>query len=444
MVNTYSVRGLAFSLRCDTTLLCGAATATVPGRGIYEYTLPYTQTSCPTNWTVQTSGITTQLNAVKSVSNLVVWTAGAGAVVRKTTNAGLTWTNANPNPGVINGDVYAIDAFDANTAWVTTSPAATFIYRTTNGGTNWTQVFTQAGGFIDGLRFVDANTGFAYGDPVGARWSLWKSTNGGANWDSTGLYVAQNAAEAGWNNAIEIKGNHIWFGTSGTRVYHSSNFGATWTFGATTGEANSYSVSFSDVNLGMMGGTTMQKTIDGGATWAAITVPGTGNITALASLGNTFWYTRGLNVYKTVDAGTTWTTAYTGVTNNLLDLDITTLGCCPVGWAIGAGGVIVGTGFITGTTENNNQTPVQYSLSQNYPNPFNPSTRISFQLPKAGVVNLVVFDLLGREVKSLVSDFRQAGTYSIEFDASNYASGVYFYKLQSGSFTETKKMLLIK
>ena len=85
-----------------------------------------------------------------------------------------------------------------------------------------------------------------------------------------------------------------------------------------------------------------------------------------------------------------------------------------------------------------------YSLNQNYPNPFNPSTVISYQLPGKGFVSLKVFDVLGREVNTLVNDFRNAGKYSIQFNAENLSSGTYFYQFRTGNFIETKKMLLIK
>ncbi len=88
--------------------------------------------------------------------------------------------------------------------------------------------------------------------------------------------------------------------------------------------------------------------------------------------------------------------------------------------------------------------PKVYSLSQNYPNPFNPTTSIIFGLPKASLVKLVVYDILGRVVSTLVNERRAAGMYNIAFDASNYASGVYFYKLDAGDFTSIKKMILLK
>jgi hypothetical protein len=83
-------------------------------------------------------------------------------------------------------------------------------------------------------------------------------------------------------------------------------------------------------------------------------------------------------------------------------------------------------------------------LSQNYPNPFNPSTIINYQLPNTSDVKLIVYDLLGQEVRTLVNEKQNAGSYQVQFDGSNLASGVYFYKLSATEFTETKKMILIK
>ncbi len=88
--------------------------------------------------------------------------------------------------------------------------------------------------------------------------------------------------------------------------------------------------------------------------------------------------------------------------------------------------------------------PTEYALMQNYPNPFNPTTVIRYQLPTASWVRLEVFDVLGKQVASLVNSAQAAGDYSVTFNASNLASGVYFYRLQAGSFVQTKKMLLIK
>jgi len=97
----------------------------------------------------------------------------------------------------------------------------------------------------------------------------------------------------------------------------------------------------------------------------------------------------------------------------------------------------------TGILENNIQLN-QFKLEQNYPNPFNPSTTISFSLPEYGFVKLKIFDMLGKEIKTLVNEFKNAGNYFVDFNGSDLSSGVYYYKLITGDFVTTKKMLLIK
>lgn len=90
------------------------------------------------------------------------------------------------------------------------------------------------------------------------------------------------------------------------------------------------------------------------------------------------------------------------------------------------------------------EVPQAFTLKQNYPNPFNPSTKINFSLPKAGIVTLKVYDITGKEVANLVNQNLSVGTYEYDFNASNLTSGIYFYTLKTGNFTETKKMMLVK
>ena len=88
--------------------------------------------------------------------------------------------------------------------------------------------------------------------------------------------------------------------------------------------------------------------------------------------------------------------------------------------------------------------PTKTELLQNYPNPFNPSTTISFSLPTKSFVSLKVFDALGREVDTILNDELSTGSYSRQWNASNMPSGIYFYRLQAGAFTETKKLVLLR
>lgn len=105
--------------------------------------------------------------------------------------------------------------------------------------------------------------------------------------------------------------------------------------------------------------------------------------------------------------------------------------------------IIYGT-QIVGINNNNTGTPSSYSLKQNYPNPFNPSTNVSFDMPKSGLVKIAVYDVMGKQVDVIVNKQMEAGSYSFTYDASKLSSGLYFYTLTSGDFKETKKMMLIK
>jgi hypothetical protein len=109
-----------------------------------------------------------------------------------------------------------------------------------------------------------------------------------------------------------------------------------------------------------------------------------------------------------------------------------------VGWApaIGYGSIV--------SVESEMIVPEKFVLYQSYPNPFNPSTRIKYSIPNSEIVSLKVYDILGREIAVILDEYKSAGTYTIEFNASRFASGVYFYQLQAGSFVETKKMVLMK
>jgi len=400
---------------------------------------------CTYTWTPQTSGSTALLYSVKSVNNLVAWSAGATAVVRRTTDGGTTWTNANPNPGVIVGDIYNVEAIDANTAYVTTSAASTFIYKTTNGGTNWTQVFTVAGGFINTIKMISPLNGYAFGDVLAGTWLVLITTDGGTTW--TPLPTAPTGgAEDGRNNCLQITGTDIWFGTGQNKVYHSTNLGLTWTNSTVTGITGQVTgIQFNTPLIGIVGGATMSKTTDGGATWTLLAASGTGTISGIEGSGTDFWYVRGTGIYRSTDLGTTWTSVHTQTAaQNDINL-VQDISGCMVGWSAGTTGTTSKmTGVPVGINDPSSEIPATYSLMQNYPNPFNPTTNITFAMPLAGNVELKVYDLLGKEVATLVTGNLNAGTHVVPFDASALASGVYIYKITSGSFIDSKKMVLIK
>ncbi len=390
-------------------------------------------------WTEQTSGLTTSLYSVSAVDDNIAWIAGAGGKVLRTTNKGVTWTQTTSPSST---DNYTMYAFDANTAIVTASgTTAAYVYRTTNGGNNWTTVLTQTGGFFDDVQFKDANNGILYGDPVGGRWTIFKSSNGGATWDSTGMYVATTAA--GWNNGMYLSGNTVYFGTNNGKLVYSTDFGTSWTIQSTL-QANTYVTWFNSPTTGLTGGAELNITSNGGTNWSALTSVGTGNISGITGASTSWWMTRQTTaVNYSSNNGTSWSAQYTAPAGNFYHLTKSRSGATI--WGVRSNGGISRYGQPTsGISPISNTAPDNYMLSQNYPNPFNPVTKINFAIPKSGFVTIKIYDLLGKEVRTLVNETKNAGSYSVDFNGSELSSGIYFYKINVNGFSDIKKMTLIK
>ena len=114
------------------------------------------------------------------------------------------------------------------------------------------------------------------------------------------------------------------------------------------------------------------------------------------------------------------------------------------GWVVGRSAIYHTTNGGITFLGDETEIPAEFELYQNYPNPFNPKTKIEFDIPVNGFVNLKIYDVLDNEIKTLINELKPAGGYQIEFDGSSLASGIYFYKLQAGGYSEVKKMCLIK
>jgi hypothetical protein len=407
------------------------------------------------------SGVTTALTSVYD-GGFYPWICGYSGVVLRSTNLGTNWINVSGN-GIPNTvSLISICNIDQNIA-ITAGylGSNTFVYRTSNAGANWIQVFTETGGFIDAVYLYSyGGGGFMYGDPVGGRWSLWKTTNNGLNWDSTGLYLHQAGTEAGWNNAMFVRNNNIWFGTNNTRIYYSSNLGTNWTVQSTAPELNSYAVWFgTDTIYGYAGGSTMLYTTNSGINWRDTTFPvaGTfGGFTWAMGPVNSFpppivWCVINDNkIYQNL-YGTGWLSAYTAPagTYRYINTHSSTMPY-PYAWAVRSnGGITRLRTFFSGIRKISSSIPDGFKLYDNYPNPFNPSTMIRFEIPPSkGVggmnISLTIYDALGREVETLVNEKLTAGTYEVEWNAEKYTSGVYFYRLITDGYNVTKKMILIK
>lgn len=403
--------------------------------------------NCVYQWNAQNSGIANQLTVVKAVDGLNCWTGGANSVVRRTTDGGVTWVNGNPNPVVIAGMVNCIDAIDGNIAWLsTTNSGSTFIYKTTNGGANWQQVFSSAQTRIFGLKMTDASNGFAFGDPISNIWQMLVTTNGGINWQQSPNAPAAGNIETCLPNSFQVSLPNIWWGTSVTTVYRSTNSGASFTsHPANVTGIYILAVHYNTEGVGFSSSTSMSKSTNSGVSYASLPAPGSGNIEAIQGEGQNFWFIRGNGIYRSSDSGGSWEPVFTSA-QSLVHMDFPdNLSGCQTGWAVGNGGYIYKmTGHIVGTSVNQNEIPAAYDLKQNFPNPFNPETTIEFSIPQSAYVELRVFDVIGNEVSLLENSELTAGNYSYNFNMAQLASGVYFYTLKTPEFTQTRKMLMVK
>jgi hypothetical protein len=252
---------------------------------------------------------------------------------------------------------------------------------------------------------IDENSGWV----INNRPRPWKTTNGGQTWDSTSL---SDSYSAGLFYDIKMFDMNTGYCCgSMNRIYKTTNGGATpWqnvSFSSTTVITN-YTLEFATPLEGVVMGTygTAYYTSNGGAGWI--------NSSLFCSIDDIYgsFLTADRKLY-----GTTLTNAGVFKNSNV---------------------------FPVGITGNNELIPDAFSLEQNYPNPFNQSTMFNVQCSMAGIVQVKVFDVLGREVAVLLNEYLNPGKYRINFDAGNLTSGIYFYRLTVNDFSETRKMLLMK
>lgn len=195
------------------------------------------------------------------------------------------------------------------------------------------------------------------------------------------------------------------------------------------------------------GGGAIAKTIDNGDTWTtkffshplhSISFPISGTSQVGYCVGDSG------AILKTSNAGENWHNQISPTSEKLNKVYFVDQN---FGFAVGDNGTILRTtdGGVTHVDgDKNNDLPKEFLLFQNYPNPFNPTTNIGFRIAEFGFVSLKIYDILGNEIATLVDEYKSAGKYEVEFDASNLTSGVYFYTMRSNNFMATKKLVLLK
>jgi photosystem II stability/assembly factor-like uncharacterized protein len=302
-------------------------------------------------WSEQVSGVTSILRTVKAVSPSIAWAAGAAGVVLRTTNGGNTWSSVGGGAIGTTAIIYNVEALDATTAFVTTSPSSAFthIFRTTNAGVSWDTVFTQTGTdpFINYIHMFNATDGIAQGDPIGGRWTIVRTSNGGASWERDTVNAPlQVGTEFGANNGMAVRGTtHIWFtpGT-GNGFYSSTNGGTTWTRTTLPAAGFTAGIDFINTQYGVVGnsGGVAARTTDGGATWNPVTIGTTGAIYGVGTAGTLdFWTTRGTTIQTSNNRGASWAQDFSNAAAGIFNhADFLTSGSNAHGWAVTSTGKI--------------------------------------------------------------------------------------------------------
>ncbi len=410
------------------------------------------------------------------------WVINILGPVYKTTDGGHNWDTLTTFLHLL---LRSAGFFDTQTGIIGTLDSNHILYRTTNGGTNWTEITNISNPKpkgICGISIVNSQTAYACGR-YSSPGNIIKTTDAGLTWTSFILpsYVFCLVDCYFWSpdSGIAVGGfeNQV---TSGPMVLLTTNGGIVWDSVHTSTSGNyCWKISFISRNIGYVSTENFStlthyfKTTNGGLNW----VDKSFMVYDAQGIGfaneNTGWiggWGDGQNgpTYETTDAGLSWHLAGFGSLINRFRFLSDTLA-----YAVGQS-VYKYTSEPIGIQPISTEIPKQFSLEQNYPNPFNPTTKIRFNIaPPLGAngaplpltggdvtalagtvgVKLIVYDILGKEVATLVNEQLNPGTYRVSWDASNFPSGVYFYRLQvepsarserSDGFSESKKMLLIK
>lgn len=326
------------------------------------------------------------------------------------------------------------------------------VQRSQNGGAGWqgaTSGLSGSGAWVGPLLSHPTSSGIFYT----ARQQVFQSTNWGASW------TAISSGTSGTIREMAISKNNplIMYATSGAAVYKSSDGGISFsnvTSGLPSRTITSIYIHPDSSQVAVLtysgfGAGKVYKTTNGGSTWNNISgnlpdspvndvliyYPGTSTSIYYAAMD--------IGVFFTNNYGTTWTELADGLPNTVamhLDYHQATNRL-----RIGTHGRGVWeTSNPVGLINYNNQVPSGYSLKQNFPNPFNPVTNIKYDILNEGFVKLSVYDILGRELKTIINQNQKPGTYTVQFDGTDLSSGTYFYKLVANGYSETRKMMIVK
>jgi len=316
------------------------------------------------------------------------------------------------------------------------------ILQTYDQGKSWQPVNMQYRPV--GITLIEkTKTGRIYFNAICNDNGLFKSDDNGITWKKEELFI---------NNCRSItddtKGNLL--ASSLTSLYYSTDDGNSWNTN------KDFPSQISDMKLVSDGvyylltiGNGLFRSSDNGVNWSnIISRSQLGSLNLPDLPGNQITEIQKDNLllatnqgfYESIDNGQNWNKRNDNLSNsNISTVNITDEGLL---YAVTDNGIYVSSNSITSVTKND--IPAQFQLQQNYPNPFNPKTIINFSIPQAGFVTIKIYDILGKEVATIINENKNAGYYKVNFDASSLTSGVYIYRITSNNFVQAKKMLLMK
>ncbi len=398
--------------------------------------------------------VTQNINSIELFSSSHIIVGGGNGVIMESTSGGDNWQLLNIGT---QANINQIKFIDEQIGWVSTSDG---FYKTTDGGTHWNKLTSQVFNtfFVYDKLHIYAGSPKTYYGVHGYSWQtalLERSSDGGQTWETYEYRGGDNQTPNSFFFWDAEKGVASLGRGSTALILSTSDGGVTWNqlsplfngfmFTITfVNDTLGWGLNLIDVNSNNYSRTVIAKTTDGGFSW-------NNNRQSESKISSIFfediyhgWACGDSGVVlRTSDGGNNWDSVKTAPEK---DLYMIKFADNTNGYAVGVGGTILKTinGGVLSVRNQIRDIPNKTILYQNYPNPFNPATNISFSVPSRSFVSLKIYDILGRIVATMISEEMNAGYYSREWNAKEFSSGIYFYRLEAGSFVQTKKLVLIK